>query len=108
MALNKIKQELLATNLAASKKKLIFIVIMLFSIFPFFILYQISMPDMKASIWQLRHFIGIAVLQAVAQLSLSRYFLINKTPNYVIVSFLIMIIFFQVTYGVTVILLSNV
>ena len=84
-----------------------FLVILLLSIFPLFITYKTSTPDLKEILWQLRHFIGIAVIQAFAQMSLSWYVLNNKVPNYVVASLLIMVMFFQVTYGIAVILVSN-
>ncbi len=102
--MNKIKEELLATNLAPWRKKGIFIVVILLSLFPFFITYKTSAPDLGAALWQLRHFVGIAAMQAIAQISLSWYILKNKVPNYVIGSFLITVLFFQVTYSIAVIL----
>jgi hypothetical protein len=104
---NNIKEDFLAKNLAPWRRKGIFIVVILLSIFPLFITYKTSIPDVKVTFWQLRYFIGIASIQAVAQISLSWYFLKNKVPNYVITSFLITVIFFQVTYGIAVILVSN-
>ena len=105
--MKKIKEELLATDLSPLRKKGIFIVVILLSVFPFYITYKTSTPDLKATLWQLRHFIGIAVIQAVAQISLAWYILKNKIPNYVIGSFLITVLLFQVTYGIAVILVSN-
>ena len=84
-----------------------FIIVILLSLFPFFITYKTSAPDLKATLWQLRHFVGIAVMQAVAQIALGWFILKNEVPNYVIYGFLIIVISFQVTYGITVILLSN-
>ncbi len=40
-------------------------------------------------------------------MSLAWYILKNKVPNYVIGSFIVISMFFQVTYGMLVILLSN-
>lgn len=65
------------------------------------------MPDLKATLWQLRHFIAIAFLEATAQILLCWYLLKNNTPNYVIISFLVMVMAFQITYGIAVILVSN-
>ena len=105
--MNKIKEELLATDLADWRKKCLFIVVIFLSIFPFFITYKASTPDLEATLWQLRHFVGIAAMQAIAQMSLAWYILKNKVPNYVIGSFIVISMFFQVTYGMLVILLSN-
>jgi hypothetical protein len=105
--LNKIKEQLLATDLADWRKKAIFIGVIFLSVFPFFITYKTSMPDLEATLWQLRHFVGIAFIQAIAQISLAWFLLRSKVPNYVIGSFIIMVMFFQVTYGMLVILLSN-
>ncbi|MBU1308074.1 MAG: hypothetical protein KKE30_00910 [Gammaproteobacteria bacterium] len=102
-----IKEELLATNMEPWRKKGIFIVVILLCMFPFFITYKTSTPDLKATLWQLRHFFGIAFLQATAQISLCWFLLKSKTPNYVIASFLIMAMAFQVMYGLAVILVSN-
>ena len=105
--LNRIKHELLATNLAPWRKKVIFIGVVLISLFPLFITYKTSTPDLQNNLWQLRHFIGIALIQAVAQISISWYILKNKVPNYVIGCFLVTIILFQATYGISVVLLSH-
>ena len=105
--MNKIKEELLATDLSPRRKKGIFIAIILLSIFPLYITYKTSTPNLKETLWQLQHFIGIAVLQAMAQISLAWYVMKNKVPNYVVGSFLITVLFFQVTYGIAVILVSN-
>lgn len=106
-SVNKIKEQLLATDLADWRKKGIFTVVILSSVFPFFITYKTSLPDLEDNFWQLRHFVGIAAIQAVAQISLAWYILKNKVPNYVIGSFIIIAMFFQVTYGISVILVSN-
>jgi hypothetical protein len=106
-SVNKIKEQLLATDLADWRKRGIFTVVILLSVFPFFITYKTSLPDLEDNLWQLRHFVGIAAIQAVAQISLAWYILKNKVPNYVIGSFIIIAMFFQVTYGMLVILPSN-
>jgi hypothetical protein len=102
-----IKDSLLSTNLAPWRKKGIFICIILLSFFPFLIAYKTSMPELESSLWQLRHFLGIAFVQAIAQISLSWYILKNNVPNYVIGSFLIITMLFQFTYGISVVLVSN-
>ncbi len=105
--MNKIKEELLATDLAIWRKKGIFIGVALLSVFPFLIAYKASSHNLEATLWQLRHFIGIALMQAIAQISLAWYILKNKVPNYVIGSFIIVVMFFQITYGIAVVLVSN-
>jgi hypothetical protein len=105
--LNKIREQLLATDLAPWRKKGIFSVIILLSVFPFFITYQTSTPDLGATLWNLRYFVGIALMQAVAQISLAWYILRNKVPNYVITSFLVTVLLFQTAFGIVVILVSN-
>ena len=105
--MNKLKEELFATDLAIWRKKGIFIGIILLSLFPFFITYKASSPDLEGALWQLRHFIGMGAVQAVAQISLAWYILKNKVPNYVIGCLLIMTLLFQFTYGISVILVSN-
>lgn len=57
--MNKIKEQLLATDLADWRKKGIFTVVILLSVFPFFIAYKTSLPDLEDNLWQLRHFVGI-------------------------------------------------
>jgi|TARA_B110000008_G_scaffold243928_1_gene253281 heme/copper-type cytochrome/quinol oxidase subunit 4 len=105
--MKRIKDELLATNLEKSKKKWLFIIVIIFSIFPFFISYKAFINDLTNLAWQFRHFLGIALVQAIAQLAISWYVLKNELPNYVIYSFIISVILFQTIYGILIILLAN-
>ncbi|WP_156948256.1 hypothetical protein [Marinobacterium jannaschii] len=105
--MNNIKQNLLSKDLAAWKKKGIFSAVCILSIFPFVITYRTSMPELEVTLWSLRHFIGIAVVQALAQISISWYMLKNVVPNYVIGSFLVVVILSQFTYGIAVVLVSS-
>ena len=75
--------------------------------FPFFISYTAVKPDLAAGLWQLRHFLGIAAIQGIAQIAIAWYLLKTPVPNYVILSFVLMVMFFQLTFGLTVILLSS-
>jgi len=61
----------------------------------------------ESNLWQLRYFIAIATIQALAQLSIAWYFLKNRVPNYLVLSFVIMMVFFQLIFGITVILISS-
>ncbi|AZQ11966.1 hypothetical protein [Shewanella khirikhana] len=104
--MNKIKASLLATDLAPWRKKGIFFATLLLSLFPFVISYQAALPEWQQGLWQLRHFLAIAALQALAQVSIGWYLLKKPLPNYVIGGFLVMLLSFQLTYGITVVLLS--
>jgi hypothetical protein len=107
MKLNRFKQELLATDLAVWRKKAMFAVVVGLSIFPFYITFSAAWPDIESGMWELRHFLGIAGVQSLAQLSVAWYLMKNQVPNYVNMSFVVMVLFFQVTYGISVILVSN-
>ncbi len=104
---NKIKDGLLSTELAIWRKKGLFIIVILLSLSPFIITYLASQADLENNLWQLRHFIAIAVIQAIAQISIAWYILKNKVPNYLILSFSLMMFFFQLTFDITVILIAN-
>jgi ABC-type multidrug transport system permease subunit len=103
----KIKEELLSAELTYWRKKGIFVAVVLLSLFSFFITYKAAIPDLKTTLWQLRHFVGMAAAQSVAQISFSWFILKNKVPQYVILGFLVMVLLFQVTYGIAVILVAN-
>ncbi|SDR92413.1 hypothetical protein SAMN05216271_0745 [Halopseudomonas sabulinigri] len=105
--MNKITQEMLATDLALWRKKGLFSVVLLLGLFPFAVIFVEAKPDIIASLWALRHFLGIAAIQAIAQTCIAWYLLKNPVPNYLILSFVLMVMFFQITFGLTVILLSN-
>ena len=105
--MKKLKEELFATDLAMWRKKGIFGILVFLSLFPFILLMISVDPEYTSGLWKLRHFVGIAVSQAVAQISLGLYVLNNKTPNYVIYSMVVMALFSQTTFGITVVLPSN-
>ena len=105
--MNRFKQELLATDLAAWRKKVLFAVVIGLSAFSFLITYAAMEPDIKAGLLELRYFLAIAVVQSLAQISIAWYLMRTRVPNYVIISLVTMVILFQVTYGVSVILISN-
>lgn len=105
--MNKIQQELLATDLSMLRKKWIFLAVISLGAFPFYIVYQTSLPDVWENLWKLRHFVGIAAFEALAQISIAWYILKNSVPNYVIIGFIIMMMFFQVTYVTTIVLVAN-
>ena len=105
--MNKLKEELFATDLALWRKKGVFISFAILSLLPFFIMYVTTQSELEDGLWQLRYFIAIAFTQAVAQMSLAWYMLKNRVPNYVILSLSIMFIFSQLTFCITVILISN-
>ena len=86
--MKRIKDELLATNLEASKKRWLFLLVIFLSLFPFFISYKAFGNDLENLAWQFRHFLGIALVQAIAQLAIAWYVLKNDLPNYVIYSFM--------------------
>ena len=104
--MNKLKEQLLSTDMAPWRKKGLFFTIVVLSIFPFFITYQASSPELYETLKQLRHFIGIAIFQAVAQISLAWYLLKHRIPNYAVLCLLIMVLSFQVTYGISVVLMT--
>ena len=104
--MKKLKDELLSTELAIWRKKALFICVVLLSVFPFVIIYKSSMADFQAILWQIRHFVGIAVIQGIAQISLAWYVLKNKVPNYVVYSVIIIALLFQTTFGISVILVA--
>lgn len=105
--MNRFKQELLATDLAAWRKKAIFAVVVGLSIFPFHITFSAAMPDIGPGLWELRYFLGIAGVQSLAQISIAWYLMRTQVPNYVNMSLVVMVLFFQVTYGISVILVQN-
>jgi len=104
----KIKEELLATDLSIWRKKALLVVFLLMSAFPIYLMYAATESHSQSNIWGLRHFAAIAFTQAIAQVSLAYYILKNKVPNYAILSIIIMVLFFQLTFGIAVILVSNV
>ena len=106
--MNKLKDELLAASLASWQKKGIFFTIVVLSFFPFFITYMSVTPDLGEALWELRYFIVIAAAQGLAQISLFRYLLNTAVPDYVLCSAMVMVLFFQTTYGISVVLVSNV
>lgn len=95
----------MSKDLTTWRKKGIFIIVILYSFLPFFIIYKASLTDIN--LLQLRYFIGIAIIQTIAQILIFWYILKNEVPKYIIYSFLIMTIFFQLTYGISVILISH-
>ncbi len=105
--MKKLKDELLSTDITTKRKRTLFLFFILMSFFPFFIALTTSEADLSNNLWQLRHFLGIAAIQAVAQISVAWYFLKNKVPNYVISSVIFMVLFFQLTFGMTVILITH-
>lgn len=104
--MNKLKEQLLSTEIAPWRKKGLFLSIVLLSIFPFFITFKAASPELYENLVQLRHFFGIATFQAVAQISLAWYLLKTKAPSYAILGLLIMVLSFQGTYGIAVILVA--
>ncbi|SEG18881.1 hypothetical protein SAMN05444390_1011615 [Marinobacterium lutimaris] len=78
-----------------------------FSLFPFYMVYISHKPDGEFGLWELRHFIGMAALQAAAQISIGWYILKNRVPQYVILSAVCMALSFQATFGISVVLLAN-
>jgi len=105
--LSRFKQELLATDLATWRKKAIFAVVVGLSMFPFYITFSAAKPDIEPGLWELRYFLGIAGVQSLAQISIAWYLMRTQVPNYVNMSLVVMVLFFQVTYGISVILVSN-
>ncbi len=105
--MKKIKEELLSTELTHWRKKGIFVTAVLLSLFSFFITYKAADTDLKTTLWQLRHFVGMAAAQSVAQISIGWFILKNKLPQYVILGFIVMMLSFQTTYGIAVILVAN-
>lgn len=105
--MNKIKQALLSTELAVWRKKGIFVALLLLSLFSFYMCYLASSADLGAGLWKIRHFIGIAFVHGVAQIALAWYVLKHRVPNYVIIGLVIMVLFFQLTFGLTVVLIAN-
>ena len=103
----KIRTELISTELEEWRKKGLFCTVVLCSFFPFYIIYSSSHPDWQSTIWQLRHFVGMACVQAMAQVSVAWYILKWKVPMYVIGCFICMIMFFQVTFCILYIFLSQ-
>jgi len=102
-----IKKELLATDIPLWRKKALLVALILMSVFPFYIMYTATESNSKSNFWELRHFVAIAFFQAIAQVSLAYYILKNKVPNYAVLSIIVMVLFFQLTFGITVILISN-
>ncbi len=105
--MNRFKDQMLSTEMVMWRKKGFFLLTVLVSFFPFYISYITSQESLESNIWQLRYFIGIAIIQALAQITIAWYCFKNKVPNYLILSFIIMMVFFQLTFGLTVILLTN-
>lgn len=89
------------------RKKGIFLVLVFLSLLPFFLVMISIYPEYSSGLWALRHFVGLAVFQAAAQIALGLYVLNNKVPNYAIYSVVCMAIFSQVTFGITVVLVAN-
>ncbi|MCE0559176.1 hypothetical protein [Motilimonas sp. E26] len=105
--MNRFKEQMLATEVVMWRKKGLFLLTVLICFFPFYITYITSQESLEYNLWQLRYFIAIAIIQAVAQITIAWYNLKNKVPNYLVLSFVVMMIFFQLTFGLTVILLTN-
>ncbi len=105
--MKKLKDELLSTDITTKRKRVLFLFFILMSFFPFFITLTTSEADLSHNLWQLRYFLGVAAIQAVAQISVAWYFLKSKVPNYVISSVIFMVLFFQLTFGMTVILIIH-
>jgi len=92
--------------MAAWRKKGVFAFVLLISLLPFFIAYSAAKPDVVEIFWQLRHFLWAAAMQAIAQVAIAWYLLRNKVPQYVVLGFLSMVMLFQLTFGISVTLLS--
>ena len=105
--MNRLKDQMLSTEITMWHKKGLFVITVLFCFFPFYISHITTQNNAESDLWQLRYFIAIATIQALAQLSIAWYFLKNRVPNYLVLSFVIMMVFFQLTFGITVILISN-
>lgn len=106
--MNKIKGVFLATNLADWKKRELPFIVLLMSLFPFFIVYITASLDLFSMLWLLRNFIVIALLQGGVQLLVAQYIVKHKVPNYLILSFLLMMFFFQLIFSVIAILIIRV
>lgn len=74
-SVKKFQVELLTTNLSHRKKIVNFICLVLLSLFSFYITYRATALDTNTLFWQLKSFIGIAVAQSVAQISIGWYIL---------------------------------
>lgn len=104
--MKKLKKELFATDMAIWRKKGIFGILIFLSLLPFFLVVLSSDHQDLSQIWALRHFVGLAVFQAVAQISLGLYILNHNVPNYVIYCVVFMALFSQTTFGIAVTLIS--
>jgi len=105
--LSKLKDQLFATDLVLWRKKGIFIILVFLSLFPFVLMVISVEPKYSSGLWKLRHFIVLAIFQAVAQISIGLYVLNNKIPNYVIYSVVSMALLSQIGFGIAVALVSN-
>lgn len=104
---DKIKTSLISTELAEWRKKGLFGVVVFCSLLPFYIIYTSAQSDWQSTLWPLRHFVGMAIVQAIAQVSVAWYILKSKVPMYVIGSFMCMMMFFQVVFCILFIFLSQ-
>lgn len=69
--MRRIREELLSTDIDLWRKKLLFGGICLLCLLPFVIIYKAAETPYDESLWKLRHFVGIAVTQAIAQATLA-------------------------------------
>jgi len=89
------------------RKKGLLVCLVFLSVFPFILIYISVEQDFLSEIWSLRHFLGMALFQAFAQIALGLYIFKNKVPNYAIYCVVSMALFSQVTFGIAVALVSN-
>ena len=105
--LKKIMDEIMTTEVEPKNKKAIFLLVVLMSLFQFFITYKACADDLLSTLWKVRHFIGIAFLQSVIQISTSWYVTKNKVPNYIVVGVGINSLLFITIYCILVILVAK-
>lgn len=85
----------------------ILIVLVFLSLSPFVQMIVIAKEDYWPALWKLRYFIGLAILQASAQVALGLYVHHNKLPNAVVYSILCMAINFQIILGINIALIAQ-
>lgn len=106
-SVKKFQVELLTTDLSHRKKTVNFICLVLLSLFSFYITYRATASDTNTLFWQLKSFIGIAVAQSVAQISIGWYILKNKLPFFVTISFQTMALLSQLTYAISIVVVAE-
>ncbi|MBB3167169.1 hypothetical protein FHS30_000345 [Simiduia aestuariiviva] len=95
------------SELARWQKYGILLCVVILSVLPIYCTYKAAAPDVGITLWSLRHVVSICIIQLIAQISICWYILKYRVPSFAVLGYLVMVLSFQVVYGVAIIFMSN-